>query len=183
MEGRNNQNGRTQKPKSKWSKNRQGKSGFTGKTRETNGQVFQLQAEQKKKGQFQETLDQLQVYSSSVHKKDIRHLKMLFTELVRPIIAKPEMQDTPTPSELAIFTEKARQNIKDVKSLDTALASLYNVVWGQCSKLLQNKLKSSYYYTEFDNNSDVAALLREIKNLSSKLEENTSIYDALHDLF
>ena len=91
------------------------------------------------------------------------------------------MQDKPTSSKLVIFTEKAKQYIKDVKSLDTALASLYNVVWGQCSKLLQNKLKLSSNYTEFDNNSDVAALLREIKNLCSKIEENTSVYDALHE--
>ena len=65
--------------------------------------------------------------------------------------------------------------------METALASLYNVVWGQCSKLLQNKLKSSSQYTTFDTNSDVAALLKEFKTLSNKLEENTSTYDALHE--
>ena len=146
-----------------------------------NGQVFQLQAEQKKKGQFQETLDQLHIYSSSVHKKDRKHLKVLFTELEQPTIVKPEMQEKPTPSEQAIFAEKARQYIKEVSSLETALASLYNVVWGQCCKLLQNKLNSSTKYTEFDKNSDVATLLREKKILSNKLEENTSIYDALHE--
>ena len=46
-----------------------------------NGQVFQLQLEQKKKGQFQETLDQLQIYASSNYKKDIKHLKILFTDV------------------------------------------------------------------------------------------------------
>ena len=92
-----------------------------------NGQIFQLQLEQKKKGQFQETLNQLQIYLSSNYKKDIKHLKILFTALQQPVIIKPEI----------------------------ALASLYNVVWGQCSRLLQNKLKSSNKYTNFDNNCDV----------------------------
>ena len=123
-ENKTNRPNRNQKSKQKWTKTWQNKSGFNGKTREMNGQVFQLQAEQKKKGQFQETLDQLQIYSSSVHTKDIKYLKTLFTKLERPVIVKPEIQDTPTPGELAIFTEKARQYIKDVKSLDTALASL-----------------------------------------------------------
>ena len=80
-----------------------------------------------------------------------------------------------------MFAEQARQYIKDSRSLEPSLASLYNVVWGQCSRLLQNKLKSSNKYNEFDNNCDVASLLTEIKKLSSKLEENTSAYDALRE--
>ena len=107
-EERNNCNNRSQKSKAKWQKGRQNKSGFVGKTREMNGQVFQLQAEQKKKGQFQETLDQLKIYSSSVHIKDIKHLKILCTELELPVIVKPELQEDSTPSEQAIFVENVK---------------------------------------------------------------------------
>ena len=171
---------RNQKPKQKWSRNRQNNANFTGKTREMNGQVFQLQLEQKKKGQFQETLNQLQIYSSSNYKKDIKHLKILFTEFQRPVIVKSKIDENMSKCEQVMFAEQAWQYIKDSKSLETTLASLYNVVWGQCSRLLQNKLKSSNKCTDFDNNCNVAALLREIKTLSSKLEENTSTYDALH---
>ena len=148
-----------------------------------NGQVVQLQIEQLRKGQFQETLEQLHIYSSSVYKKDIKYLKILFTELKQPTIVKPEIQDKAraTAGEQTVFEEEVRQYVKDKKSLDTTLASLYNVVWGQCSRLLQNKLKSSSKYLDFDNNCDVATLLNEIKILSSKLEENTSVYDALHE--
>ena len=61
-----------------------------------NEQVFQLQLEQKKKGQFQETLDQLQIYASLNYKKDITHLKVLFTELQQPVVVKPEIGDEMT---------------------------------------------------------------------------------------
>ena len=61
-----------------------------GKTKEMHCQTFQLHVEQKKKGQFQETLDQLQVYVSSIHKKEIKQLKPLFTQLNNPVITKPE---------------------------------------------------------------------------------------------
>ena len=44
-------NPRQQRTRQKWSKGRQN-SNFTGKTREMNGQVFQLQLEQKKKANF-----------------------------------------------------------------------------------------------------------------------------------
>ena len=52
---------------------------------------------------------------------------------------------------------------------------------GKGSHLLQNKLKASSNYTEYDNNCDVAVLLNEIKTFSSKLEENTSMHNALHE--
>ena len=61
------------------------------------------------------------------------------------------------------------------------MVSLYNVVWGQCSKLLQNKLKSNNKYNSIDDNCDVVELLKEIKLMSNKIEENTSVYDALHE--
>ena len=64
------------------------------------------------------------MYSSSVHKKDIKHLKVLFTQLELPKIVKPEMEDKPTPSEQAIFAEQVKQYIKDIKSLETTQASL-----------------------------------------------------------
>ena len=71
---------------------------FIGKTKEMNGHVFQLQVEQKKKGQYQETLDQLRVYASTVHKKEIKALKILFTQLKQPSIIKPEKSNDPKSS-------------------------------------------------------------------------------------
>ena len=98
---------RNQKPKQKWSRNRQNNANFTGKTREMNGQVFQLQLEQKKKGQFQETLNQLQIYSSSNYKKDIKHLKILFTEFQRPVIVKSKIDENMSKCEQVMFAEQA----------------------------------------------------------------------------
>ena len=71
--------------------------------------------------------------------------------------------------------------MKDQQSLETSLASLYHVTWGQCSKLLQNKLKACTSYEEFGTDTDVVALLKQIKHLSSRMDENALIYDALHE--
>ena len=59
--------------------------------------------------------------------------------------------------------------------------SLYNVVWGQSSKLLQNKLKANPQYDQFNNTSDAVTLLKEIKLLSNKIEENTSMFNTIHE--
>ena len=171
---------RVNRGRSKWS-NRNNKNTFTGKTKEMNSHVFQLQVEQKRKGQYQETLDQLQVYASATYKRDIKVLKVLFTDLEQPKLAIPIPTKDPTPVEELLFKEEVRQYSKDKKSLESTLVSLYNVVWGQCSKLMQNKLKANPKYDTFNNASDVVTLLKEIKLLSNKIDENTSMYDALHE--
>ena len=51
----------------------------------------------------------------------------------------------------------------------------------QKSNFLQNKLKASIAYSEFDKNSDVVTLLMQIKHLGNKMEENTSVCDSLHE--
>ena len=94
---------------------------------------------------------------------------------------KPEPIQDGVKQEDMIYREEIRQYFKEKRNLDTTLASLYNVVWGQCSKLLQNKLKSNTKYSLFDDNNDVASLLTEIKTLSYQLEENISSWDALHE--
>ena len=165
----------------KWNRNKYSKNGFSGKTKEMNGHVFQLQVEQRKKGQYQETMEQLHVYASNTYKKEIKHLKVLFTQLKKPTIIKPEQDKESELYDETIYKEEVRQSIKDKRSLESTLVALYNVVWGQCSKLLQNKLKASPKFTTFDDESDVIMLLTEVKRLSSKYEENTSAYDTLHE--
>ena len=54
-------------------------------------------------------------------------------------------------------------------------------MWGQCSKLLQNKLKSRPTFVKMVDNCDVTTLFKEIKILSNKMEDNISTYDALHE--
>ena len=177
--GRGNSRGGRDKPR--WNKGKSGRNTFTGKTKEMNGHVFQLRVEQKKRGQFQETLEQLQVYAASAYKTEIKHLKILFTQLETPTVVKPESTVDGKKQDDTIYREQVRQYFKELRNLDTTLASLYNVVWGQCSKLLHNKLKTNPKYSTFDDNSDVASLLTEIKTLSNQLEENISSCDALHE--
>ena len=126
---------------------------------EMNGNIFQIHSEQQKKGQFQETMDALKVYASITYKKDINYLTPLFTNLEEPQVDQP---DKPTPTvqvkdekgqnliedgkpvmvttrfEDMLFQEQVKQYMRDITSLSNTLQSLYNIVWGQCSKLMQN---------------------------------------------
>ena len=80
-----------------------------------NGHVFQLQVERKKKGQFQDTVDQLLVYASSAYVKEIKHLKPLFTQLELPSIVQPEALKSEDVVEQALFLEAIKQHFKDKK--------------------------------------------------------------------
>ena len=46
---------------------------------------------------------------------------------------------------------------------------------------MQHKLKALKNYKKMDTANDLVQLLKEIKILGNKIEENTSIYEALHD--
>ena len=170
---------------------------FKGETKEMNGNVFQTHSEQKKRGQFQDTMDALKVYSSTGYKKDIKYLNPLFNKLEMPNVSEPEQNfttredtnkegvvtitQTPTHFETAVYNERIKTWIKATDALDSTLRSLYNIVWGQCSTLMQNKLKASGKFDERDTNGDVTWLLKEIRSVSHQLEANVSLYDSVDE--
>ena len=166
---------------------------FKGETTALNGHVFQVHAESPKRGQFQDTLDALKIYTSTIYIKDIQNLTTLFTDLVPPVIREPKepkeketidndgnkVTTAITRLQEAIFGEEIKQYIKESRSLKSTLTSLYNIVWGQCSKLMQNKLLAAQDFNITQENSDVCKLLIAIQGISNQLETNVSIYDAL----
>ena len=126
---------------------------FKGETGKMNGHVFQTHPERKEKSQFEDTMEALMIYESSVYKSDIESMNILFTELKTPTVAKPEDPEetittdtdgnkTKTVSRLeeTIYNERVKQWIRDKRSLKASLRSLYNIVCGQCSKMMCEKL-------------------------------------------
>ena len=53
-------------------------------------------------------------------------------------------------------------------NLEATLRSLFNVVWGQCSKPLKNKLESKNEFKSIKENKDIARLVKKIKALANK---------------
>ena len=161
------------------------------------GHVFQVHAEQRHKGQFQDTLDQLRLYASVQHKKEIKALKPLFTLLKKPEIPRPVR---PTPKEIVmktesgdeetitttideidkvIYSEEIKQFVKDTKNLESTTTSLYNIIWGQCSRLMKNRIMAMKDFSTVEEECDITTLLKEIRRIGNQMEQNISIYDAL----
>jgi len=162
---------------------------FFGDTKTMNGHVIQVRNEQTRNGEFQDSVDQLRLYSSINHKQEIRVLKSLFDDLEGPKLPEPEepvdqkikredgTETTKKPSKFqeTIYSEQVKQWMKDKRSLDTTLAPVYNIVWGQFSRLMRNKIVGMQDYEGVKNDCDVAKLLREIRKGSNRMKENTSI--------
>ena len=185
---------------------------FVGDTPKTLGHVFQVHSEQRKRGQFQDTLDQLKIYASTNYKKEIKHMRKLFTGIQTPQISKPkppkatrrrharvgvttrgqrQSTDAITMStedegpdeniEAAIYTKEVKTNVKERRNLEAALVSLFNIVWGQCSRLMKYRMMASEDYDQKEEECDVAWLLREIRQVSNEMGTNVSVYYAQHE--
>ena len=58
-----------------------------------------------------------------------------------------------------MYVEKVTQYVKDHRNLDTTISSLYNVVRGQYSRLMRNKLMTMSDYEAIENENDLSKLL------------------------
>ena len=161
-----------------------------------NGNVFQLPGERKKRGQFQERLKALKTVASLEFKKEIMYLEPLFRKLENPKLLKPVKPEPMTVTDddgnvqevkvdtvdMDIYKAKVAEYVKKEERIEQTKASLFNIVLGQCSDGMTNKLKDVKGYETMELTADVAGLLRSIRDLSNKVEENVSVYETLDDL-
>ena len=71
--------------------------------------------------------------------------------------------------------------IKEERSLWSAVLALYNITWGQCSSMIQNRLELLIEYHKIRKDSNIADLLKEIRGVSNELEISVNAYDALDE--
>ena len=142
-----------------------------------NRHMFQPYAEQSKRGQFQST--------ALLHsKKEIDLLEPLFENMQTPSLQKPTKPFRTEGDDGAdedLYKEEIKTYVKDKKNLDATLRSLFNVVWGQCSITLKNKLKSKAHFKSIKQDKDIAELLKQIKGIMHQFESHISIYEALNE--
>ena len=77
-----------------------------------------------------------------------------------------------------IFNEQVKQWIKDCSRLEATERSLFEIIRGQCSRLLQTSIKAEDEYETVDQNGNVAGLLRVVPRISSQIQSDLHVYDA-----
>ena len=72
------------------------------------GHVFQIKREQRKRGNFKDTLDMLNVYASEIFAKDVRKMESLFGDDINT----PEINETRAPKPKSRNKELTKKHIR-----------------------------------------------------------------------
>ena len=64
------------------------------------------------------------------------------------------------------YNERIKRCIRDDRSLKTTIGSLHNIVLGQCSRLMRNKVMMAKEYKVIEKDGDVTELLKKIRRVS-----------------
>lgn len=163
---------------------------FKGKTAALGGNVFQVHSEQRRHGQFSETMDALKVYASTKYVNHIEYLTPIFVNLLPPSITKPTLTnskitvtladgttreiDNATKEELLEFEYKMKFYVKEEISLKVMLRSLFNIIMGQCSKMMISRMAGDEKMKQVKKDSDIIKLLKIIRGVSREITTNTS---------
>ena len=86
-----------------------------------------------------------------------------------------------TPFEEEEYRHNVKAYLKESAALKGTLRSMFNVVLGQCSKMMKTKLIGNEGYEDVETDGDVAELLKMIRTISREMNANELVYDALDE--
>ena len=113
-------------------------------------------------------------------------------KLVKPIFTNNKIEatladgteieiDFATEEEKQEYSLKLKQYYKDEKAVKTIKRSLFNVITGQCSRMMKSKLEGSDNIKKIETDADVVEYLKLIRGISRTMASNASIYDQVHE--
>jgi hypothetical protein len=83
-------------------------------------------------------------------------------------------------TERLIFQGLIDSYIKRVSTLDGSIQKAYHLIIGQCTDLLQSKLKQQAQWSDISQNQDGTALITHIKTITFKFEDQKFLPLALY---
>ena len=148
-----------------------------------NGNVFECYEEQGDRRQYAKTLEALDGYVKKSCKFPQDMASLFAADMKEPTLAKPaNLAQDADETDKAIWAEELKEFVKRRRELQNNLATVYAVVWGQCSEVMRAKIKSHASYTERTESNDCFWLLKQIKSVTLQFDETKygfiSIMDA-----
>jgi hypothetical protein len=84
------------------------------------------------------------------------------------------------PVDQEIFKEKIRMYVKTEAGIETAMKSLYDLIWGQCSESIRSRLRGYDDFNTYSANADSMALLKGIRAEMTGFRNKLYLPHALH---
>ena len=119
-------------------------------------------------------------------KKTLKYSEDLALLFVDPI-ALPTLNEPADPdpnanqTQTLIWNEEVKEYVKRARQLRGNLATLYAVMWGQCSEAMRAKLKSLNEYGDRMNDNDCAWLLQQIRAVTLQFDSTRNSFLSLMD--
>ncbi len=116
-----------------------------------------------------ETLKQVIIYVGKEYGKNADAIKYVAQHLEDPDLNKPdEISDAEAKNKMLWFEwqEKMKRWMDRQEGLETGKKKLYTLVWGQCTKLMQNEIEASNDYKDMDKKQDPIKLIKTIKGIT-----------------
>ncbi|KAI2513612.1 hypothetical protein MHU86_752 [Fragilaria crotonensis] len=157
------------------------RSVFTGNTDDMNGHVFQCFEEQSDRRQYAKTIKALDGYVKKNLTYSADMAPLFASKMEMPAINLPEdLEEGAGETMKMIFAE----DVKRTRALASNAATVYTVIWGQCSEDMKARVKTHEGYTEKSTKNDCFWLLRQIKSVTLQFDESKngflSLLDARH---
>jgi len=162
-----------------------GQAKFKGNCPELSGYIFDC-SDYKQADNYQTTIRRIAEYIGSEYKHggDIRSTVENEKMFVLIVPTYPENEETKTePSELnkMMFKGELGSYLKRKSILEENCQRSYSLILGQCTDLLKSKLKQSEHWDAMSTNFDVLALIKAIKAITFKFEDQKYLPLSLHN--
>jgi hypothetical protein len=159
---------------------------FKGNCTELQGQIFDC-SDYRQADTFVNTLKRISEYVGAKYKHggDIRSSIIHETKATLPVPIPPTVADSTalTPQEEVakmIFKGELEAYTKHKAALDDNIQKAYSLVIGQCTDLLQSKLKQQAQWSAISEEQDAIALIGLIKTITFRFEDQKFLPLALY---
>eukprot|EP00978_Attheya_sp_CCMP212_P020631 scaffold59246_cov62-Attheya_sp.AAC.2 len=107
----------------------------------------------------------------------IDNMSIAIPGLVCPV----DYADKATKTQVRIWEKKVDEYVKRSTLLDQNMRTVYNIVLGQCTDIMRQKLVGLSNFSTLKQNGDGLGLLKAIKDTTFEFQGKKFIFDTLHD--
>ena len=115
------------------------------------------------------TIKQIAIYVGKEYGKNADLVKYVVEHEEDPDLDEPDdisPEDQKNCLKMFKWQESVKRYLDREEGLKTGKKKLYTLIWGQCTKVMQNELEATSLYEEMDRNQDPIALLKTIKSIT-----------------
>ena len=138
---------------------------FEGRCEELKGHIYDY-GESKNTDQFIQTTKEVKNYVGRNYKNPGDITAAITAMAVTALVEPDEPEDPENKIEMKKWESEYHEYRKSKKTLEDNVKTLFNLVWGQCTESMQQKIESLDNYTTMEEENDGIALLVAIKNTS-----------------